>query len=81
MKHYKDIPLFPIIRRNFKSIKELGEVINRSESYVGRCLNGRQPFSALEKRLILSRLGVQPTEANKRRHQRADSGGSGRRHI
>ena len=64
MKHYKDIPLFPIIRRNFKSIKELGEVINRSESYVGRCLNGRQPFSALEKRLILSRLGVQPTEAN-----------------
>ena len=64
MKHYKDIPLFPIIRRNFKSIKELGEVINRSESYVGRCLNGRQPFSALEKRLILSRLGVQPTESN-----------------
>ena len=45
MKHYKDIPLFPVIRRNFKSIKELGNVINRSESYVGRCLNGRQAIS------------------------------------
>lgn len=66
MKHYKEIPLFPIIRRNFKSIKELGEVINRSESYTGRCLNGRQPFSALEKRLILSSLGVPITDENMR---------------
>lgn len=64
MKHYKEIPLFPIIRRNFKSIKDLGEVINRSESYTGRCLNGRQPFSALEKRLILSSLGVPITDEN-----------------
>ena len=64
MKHYKEIPLFPIIRRNFKSIKELGEVINRSESYTGRCLNGRQHFSALEKRLILSSLGVPITDEN-----------------
>lgn len=62
MKHYKDIPLFPIIRRNYKSIKQLGEVINRSESYVGRCLNGRQPFSALEKRLILTDLGQPITD-------------------
>lgn len=64
MKHYKDVPLFPIIRRNFRDIKSLGEVINRSESYVGRCLNGRQPFSALEKRLILSYMGVDASAEN-----------------
>ena len=64
MKHYKDIPLFPIIRRNFPSIKSLGNVINRSESYTGRCLNGRQPFSALEKSLILRALGVPETAEN-----------------
>lgn len=64
MKHYKVIPLFPVIRRNFKSIKELGNVINRSESYVGRCLNGRQAFSTLEKQLILSAIGIPATEEN-----------------
>lgn len=64
MKHYKEIPLFPIIRRNFKSIRDLGNVINRSESYVGRCLNGYQPFSELEKRLILSALDVPVTADN-----------------
>ena len=64
MKHYKEIPLYPIIRRNFRNIKSLGEVINRSERYVCRCLNGYQPFSALEKRLILSSMGVETSAEN-----------------
>ena len=58
MKYYKDIPSYPLLRRAFKSFKDLGQVINRSASYVNNCMNGRKNFTALEKAMILSFLGV-----------------------
>ena len=58
MKTYQEEPTFPIIRRSFKSFKELGDCINRSCSYVNNCMNGRRSFTALEKRLIITHLGL-----------------------
>ena len=62
MKYYKDIPSYPILRRSFRTYKDLGAVINRSASYVNNCLNGRNCFTAHEKRMILAFLGADPEE-------------------
>lgn len=64
MKHYKEDPKYPIIRRSFKSYRELGEIINRKDTYISQCLNGHRCFSDTEKRLILSAMGMQNTEEN-----------------
>ena len=64
MKHYKDVPLYPIVRRSFKSYSDLGAVINRKKTYICQCLNGHRSFSDIEKRLILAAMGMQNTEAN-----------------
>lgn len=64
MKHYKDIPLYPIVRRSFESYRDLGAVINRKDTYISQCLNGHRNFSDIEKRLILAAIGMQNTEAN-----------------
>lgn len=58
MKVYKDVPAFPLLRRAYKSYADLGAVINRSQSYINNCLNGRRCFTELEKRLILSDMGL-----------------------
>ncbi len=57
MKTYQEEPSFPILRRSFSSYKALGDVINRSRSYVNNCMNGRRSFTALEKRMIVAFLG------------------------
>jgi len=56
MKTYQEEPSFPILRRSFPSYKALGDVINRSRSYVNNCMNGRRSFTALEKRMIIAFL-------------------------
>lgn len=64
MKTYQDTPTYPIIRRSFKSYKALGLIINRSESYINNCLNGRRNFTRHEKYMILSALGVPDSDTN-----------------
>lgn len=64
MKTYQDIPTYPIIRRSFKSYKDLGLIINRSSSYINNCLNGRKDFTRHEKYMILKYLGVSDTDEN-----------------
>ena len=64
MKTYQDTPTYPIIRRSFKSYKALGLIINRSESYINNCLNGRRNFTRHEKYMILSALGISDTADN-----------------
>lgn len=66
MKHYQEIPFYPIIRRHFKSFADLGRTINRSNTYVSLCLNGHRDFSANEKRLILEAMDMETTEDNYR---------------
>lgn len=43
---------YPEIRREFKSVQELADLINRSQSYVKNRMNGRGEFSENEKRII-----------------------------
>lgn len=62
MKYYKEVPTYPLLRRAFRTYKDLGEVINRSSSYVNNCMNGRSSFTAHEKSMILSFLHVDPTQ-------------------
>lgn len=61
MKTYQETPTYPILRRHFKSYKQLGQVINRSESYINNCLNGRNSFTRLEKSMILHALALPAT--------------------
>lgn len=68
MKTYQEIPTYPILRRQFKTAAELGEVINRSSSYVLNCLNGRSRFTDHEKKLLLVSLGEPITEESIRRY-------------
>ena len=62
MKYYKDIPTYPLLRRAFKSFKDLGAVINRSSSYINNCMNGRSSFTDHEKSMILAFLGADPSD-------------------
>ena len=62
MQYYKDIPTYPLLRRAFKSFKDLGAVINRSSSYINNCMNGRSTFTDHEKSMILAFLGADPSD-------------------
>ena len=62
MKIYKTFPAFPELHRHYKSYEDLGEVINRSKSYVNNRLNGRGAFSDREKRMIVSDMGLDPND-------------------
>lgn len=53
---------YPLIRAEFESISELGEVINRSRSYCKQRLNGSLPFTHKDKVLIARYLGVDVSE-------------------
>lgn len=58
MKVYKEIPNYPIIRRHYKSYKELARLIGRSESYINNRLNGRGEFSRPEKYMIAGDMNL-----------------------
>ncbi|MBR5013465.1 MAG: hypothetical protein IKY16_02540 [Bacteroidales bacterium] len=62
MKIRKTFPAFPELHRYYKSYKDLGNVINRSESYINNRLNGRGSFSALEKKMIILDMGLTPED-------------------
>lgn len=53
---------YPLVRRSFGTIKELGEVINRSESYCKQRLNGKFEFTFRERKLIADYLEVEVKE-------------------
>lgn len=52
------LTFYPIVRREFGTIKELAEVINRSESYCKKRLNGQLFFTHNDKKLIADYLHV-----------------------
>lgn len=58
MKVLKEYPKFPLIRRHYKSYKEIGDLLGRSVSYVNNRLNGRGEFTRPEKYLICSDMGL-----------------------
>jgi hypothetical protein len=47
---------YPIVRRSFGSAEEIGDLLNRSPSYVSIRLNGHKPFTEREKRKIAEYL-------------------------
>lgn len=47
---------YPIIRREFESIQELADLINKSYSYVKQRMNGKNNFTMREKRIIADYL-------------------------
>lgn len=47
---------YPIIRREFESMEELSRVINKSVSYCKLRMNGKEPFTMNDKRLIANYL-------------------------
>ena len=56
------LTFYPRIRRGFGSVRELSEVINRSESYCKKRLNGKEEFTQKEKNLIASYLHIDVEE-------------------
>lgn len=56
MKSY--LTIYPVVRKGFESIEELGDVINRSRSYCKTRLNGKAEFTRREVTLIANYLGV-----------------------
>lgn len=56
------LAFYPIIRRKVGTMKELGEVINRSESYCKKRMNGTFEFSQRELNMIAEYLHVDVTE-------------------
>ena len=58
MKVLTEYPLFPLLRRHYKSYEELAILIDRSKSYVNNCLNGRRSFTRPERFLIASDMGM-----------------------
>ena len=58
VKVLTEFPSFPLLRRHYKSYKDLGNLIDRSTSYVNNCLNGRRSFTRPEKFLIASDMGM-----------------------
>lgn len=59
------LTFYPMIRRAFKNISELGELINRSDSYCKKRLAGHEEFTDKEKRIIANYLGILETEVTK----------------
>lgn len=53
---------YPIVRRSFQNAREIGEVINRSVSYVNDRLVGKKEFTVNDKRLILAYMGKSITQ-------------------
>lgn len=51
---------FPMIRREFATSEEIGEVLNRSKSYVTARMVGKRSFTYRDKKLILAHLGEGP---------------------
>lgn len=60
MRNY--LTFYPLIRREFGTVKELSEVINRSESYCKKRLNGQFQFTHKDKVLIAKYLNVDVEE-------------------
>ena len=58
MKTYKEFPAFPLIRRHYKSFKQLADLIGRSPSYVNNRLNGRGSFTRPEKYMIAGDMNM-----------------------
>lgn len=52
------------LRRQFNTIQDLADVINRSRPYVVKRLKGAGDFTAREKRMILAAIGKENTEEN-----------------
>lgn len=45
------------LRREFGTLEEMGEVLNRSKGYVSARMVGKQSFTYRDKKLLLSYLG------------------------
>ena len=53
---------FSPLRRQFKNIAEMSDVINRGPNYIVDRLKGKREFTARDKRLLLRHLGQDPTD-------------------
>lgn len=49
---------YPLIRREFETISELAQTINKSISYCQTRLNGQKEFTHNDKRLIAEYIGT-----------------------
>lgn len=58
MKVYNEFPSFPLLRRHYRSYKDVADLIGRSVSYVNNCLNGRRSFTRPEKYLIAGDMNM-----------------------
>lgn len=50
------------LRREFKNVAEISEVINRGPNYILDRLNGKRDFTEREKRILLRHLGADPED-------------------
>lgn len=50
------------LRREFKNVAEISEVINRGPNYILDRLNGKREFTARDKRMILRYLNQDPED-------------------
>lgn len=53
---------YATLRREFRTISEISEVINRGPNYIVDRLKGKKPFTDREQRLLLRHLGQDPTD-------------------
>ena len=53
---------YAALRREFRTISEISEVINRGPNYIIDRLKGKRDFTARDKRLLLRHLGQDPTD-------------------
>lgn len=58
------LTFYPFVRREFKTMEEVGLIINRSHSYVKSRFNGSKEFTTNDKRIIASYLGVKDEDIN-----------------
>ena len=56
---------FPLLRQNYTTVTELGNVINKCRCSTLKRLNGELPFSGREKELIIDDLIRRGLEAEK----------------
>lgn len=59
------LKFYPIIRREFATVEELGNVINRKRSYCKTRLAGRADFTRNERQLIANFIGCDLSEVTK----------------
>lgn len=67
MKSYKYF-CYPMLRRSYGTLEELGRVINRGTAAMQKRMNGKIEFTNREKELILKDLGEEITAENKRKY-------------